>query len=246
MRTGSVITCIFCAGTVVGLAIWLAVEHQARLRLLGEHNALEQQLGQMAGLIAENERLSHLVAQVPPPQSPPDDQSRELLRLRGEAGVLRQQARELEAVRSENRQARAALESRLTSQATGAAKATATADYWPRDSWAFTGYATPDAALQTSFWAASNGDVKALMASATGDVRQMMEKDLAGRPDAEASIKAMDEVSDIKSVRVLSREPQGDDTVVLTAEIQDQRALQTGKLIMKKVGDEWKLSGLSQ
>ena len=66
----------------------------------------------MASLIAENEQLSNRVAQVNPPQSLPDDQLRELLRLRGEVGVLRQQAKELEAVRTENRQARAALESK--------------------------------------------------------------------------------------------------------------------------------------
>jgi hypothetical protein len=36
----------------------------------------------------------------------------------------------------------------------------ATADYWPRDSWAFAGYASPDAALRSCFWAANTGDVK--------------------------------------------------------------------------------------
>jgi hypothetical protein len=105
MRLNSVITSILSVSAVVGLAAWLAVEHQARLRLGEEHKVLEDQAEQMTGLIAENERLSNLVTRADGPQSLPDDESLELLRLRGEAGMLRRQTKELEAVRAENRQA---------------------------------------------------------------------------------------------------------------------------------------------
>src|SRR5438309_8551332 len=143
MRPKIAITRVVGIGAVVGLAIWVAVEHQTRLRLREERKALELQLNQMAELTARNKQLSNLVAKANPPQSLPDEQLRELLRLRGQVGILRQQARELETVREENHQARAALEG------SRAAKATATADYWPREAWAFTGYASPDAALQS-------------------------------------------------------------------------------------------------
>ena len=116
MKANSVITSVLCVAAVVGLAIWFAVEHRARLRAGEEHKALEQQLKQMAGLTAENGQLSNLVARAERPQSLPDDQSRELLRLRGEVGVLRGQSKELEAVRNENCQARSALESSLKPQ----------------------------------------------------------------------------------------------------------------------------------
>jgi hypothetical protein len=243
MKANSVLTSVLSIAAVVGLAIWLAVEHQARLRLGEEHQALEQQLEQMTGLVAENQRLSNLAPGASPPQSLPDDQLRELLRLRGEAGVLRQHSKELETVRHENRQARAALESSLSTQSAGAARAAATADYWPRDSWAFTGYASPDAALQTAFWAANNGDLKALLAGTTGDVRKQIEKDLEGKSESEASIRAMDQVSGLKSVRVLNREVQADDKVVVTASFEDRTETHTAKLLMKKSGNEWKLSG---
>jgi hypothetical protein len=234
---------VFCVAAVVALAIWLAVEHQARLRLGDEHKALEQQLDQMASLAADNERLSNLVAQAGRSGSLPDEQSRELLRLRGEVGVLRQQTNELEAARQENRQARAALDSSLTNQSAGVAGAAATADYWPRDSWAFSGYTSPDAALQTSLWAANNGDLKALLASTTGDLQQMVEKDLAGKSASEASVRAMDEVASLKSVRLLNREVQADDTVVLTAAFEDGTDTHTSKLLMKKIGNDWKIFG---
>jgi hypothetical protein len=244
MRTNRVITSTLCIAAVIGLAIWLAVEHQARLNLGEDHKALEQQLDQMAGLIARNEQLSNLVARANPAQSLADDQSRELLRLRGAVGVLRRQTRELEVVRDENRQARAALESGLKTQSAGVANAAATADYWPRDSWAFIGYASPDAALQTSLWAANHGDLKALAASATGDAQEKIEADFGGKSETEASIRAMEEVMGLKSVRIINREVQGDDTVVLTAAFEGRTDTQTGKLVMKKIGNAWKLSGM--
>lgn len=233
MKANRVITSLLCTTAVVGLAIWLKVEHQARLRLGEEHLALEQQLKQLAGLIAENQRLLNLVARASHPPSLPDDQSRELLRLRGEVGLLRQQSKQLEAVRHENRQARAA----------GGA---ATADYWPRDSWAFTGFTSPDAALQSSLWAANSGDLKALLASTTGDFRKELEEQFGGKSESEASIRAMDEVAGLKSVCVLNREVQANDTVVLTAAFEDRTDTHTSKLLLKKIGNDWKVSGLAQ
>ena len=53
----------------------------------------------------------------------------------------------------------------------------------------------------------------------------------------------MDEVNGMKSVRVIAREVQGDDTVVLTAEFEDRTESRTEKLVMKKIGNEWKVSG---
>src|SRR5205823_4331512 len=157
------ITSVVGIAAVAGLAVWAAFEHQRRVGLGREHQALEQQLVEMARLINSNEQLSSLLAQANSARSLTDDQSRELLRLRGQVGVLRRQSRELEAVREENRQARAALDSSRKSQSAAAPKAAATADYWPQDSWAFKGYASADAALQSSLWAANNGDLKALL-----------------------------------------------------------------------------------
>jgi hypothetical protein len=234
---------VVAIAALVGLAVWATFEHQRRVGLGREHQALEQQLEEMARLIASNEQLSIRLPEAKSPQSLTDDQSRELLRLRGQAGVLRQQSRDLETVRAENRQVRAALESSLTNQSAAAPKAAATADYWPQDSWAFKGYASADATLQSSLWASNNGDLKALLASTTGEMHKMMEEEFKDKSEAEASIKAMDEVSSMKSVRVVNREVRGDDTAVLTAEIEGRTETQTVKLVLKKIGNDWKLSG---
>jgi len=169
-----------------------------------------------------------------------DDESRELLRLRGQVGLLRQQSRELEKVREENRQARAALEN---SPKSAMAATAATADYWPQDSWAFKGYTTPDAALQSSLWAANNGDLKAVLASVTGEMQKFIAEDIKGKSETEASIRAMDEVMGIKSIRVINRELRSDGTVVITAELEGPAEKRTEKFEMTKIEDEWKLSG---
>jgi len=143
VRAKCFIFSVLCATALIGVAIWQVVEDQSRLRLGEENKSLRQHSDQMAGLVAENERLSNIVAQTSRSQSLPDDQLKELLRLRGEVGVLRQQGKELETLREENCRARIALASSFGTRSAGAAGAAATAEYWPRDSWAFVGYASP-------------------------------------------------------------------------------------------------------
>src|SRR6266487_3543578 len=96
------ITSIVRIAALAGLAVWMAIKHQRRAGLGREYMALEQQLEEMAQLIAGNEQLSNRLAQAKSRQSLTDGQSRELLRLRGEMGVLRRQNREFETVREEN------------------------------------------------------------------------------------------------------------------------------------------------
>lgn len=74
----------------------IIVERQAR----EENQALRQQI---AGLAADNQSLSNrLQQQAAGPSALPGEQFRELLRLRGEVGMLRQQTNALGKVREEN------------------------------------------------------------------------------------------------------------------------------------------------
>lgn len=221
------------AAMVGVFAIWFAIEHKARLKLADEQRGLEQQVGQM---LAWNQPLSNPLVQPVPTRSLPEHASRELLRLRGQVGVLRRQAQDLEGIRSENRRAHAALESASTA-------GKATADYWPRTSWAFAGFASPEACLQSSIWASDSGDLKSLLAGATGEMRKMVEHDLEGQSEEEASIRAKDQVFNLECVRVLNREVQAEDAVVLTAAFEERTGTNISKLLLKKIGNDWKLAG---
>jgi len=76
----------FGALVLAGASTALIVQHQARGKLLLANESLAQQIAQLK---ADNESLSNLAAQAKPPASPPGDQLDELLRLRGEVGMLR-------------------------------------------------------------------------------------------------------------------------------------------------------------
>ena len=163
--------------------------------------------------------------------------------MRGQVGILRQQTKELGSAREENRQAHATLETTQKSQAVAGSKSAATADYWPQDSWAFKGYGSPEATLQSSLWAANNGDLKTLMATVTGDLQKAIENDLKGKSETEAQVKAMDEVMGFKSVRILNRETRGDDVAVLSIEMEGPTGTRRETMVLKRIENDWKLAG---
>jgi RNA polymerase sigma factor (sigma-70 family) len=77
---------------VAAVAIPLAMQHWDNRKLQEENQSLRSQLAQIDTLSAENVRLSNLLARANNPSAPAaatNDQSPELLRLRGEVGRLR-------------------------------------------------------------------------------------------------------------------------------------------------------------
>jgi preprotein translocase subunit SecD len=84
---------IIGAVVVAGVATSLVFQQQAQVKLRQENESFHQQITQLE---SENEGLSNHVAQITRSTSPGSDRLRELLRLRGEVGLLRRQQRELE------------------------------------------------------------------------------------------------------------------------------------------------------
>jgi RNA polymerase sigma factor (sigma-70 family) len=85
------------------------VQYQSQTKLREENRSLRGQLDEAARMLEENQRLSNLVAQTSNQQNLEGAQLRELLRLRGEAGRLRNENVGMEQLRQENRQLRAAV-----------------------------------------------------------------------------------------------------------------------------------------
>jgi RNA polymerase sigma factor (sigma-70 family) len=78
------------AGLVVaGLAAVSLVQHQSKLHLADENQSLRQQVETLQG---DNDRLTNLLAQAKSPRLSQESPSAELLRLRGEVGMLRLQS----------------------------------------------------------------------------------------------------------------------------------------------------------
>lgn len=83
-----------------GLATSFVIQHQALVKQRQENQSLRQQIRDLAGLAAENERLSNRLAQAESPQALADDQLRKLLKLRGEVARLRDNGKELARLKS--------------------------------------------------------------------------------------------------------------------------------------------------
>ena len=94
---------IICVIVVAGIATILVIQHQAQVKLHEENESLRQQMDQLQ---IENQRLSNSVAQANSSSSRPDDQLTELLRLRGEVRLLRQQTNELGRLQQDSQQLR--------------------------------------------------------------------------------------------------------------------------------------------
>jgi RNA polymerase sigma factor (sigma-70 family) len=106
---------LLAAIVVGGVVIPLVIQHHSMAELRLENQALREQAGQIADLgaenadlQAENQRLSNLVAQAASGSSSADGRTRELLRLRGEVGMLRVRTNELAGLREKGRRRRAA------------------------------------------------------------------------------------------------------------------------------------------
>ena len=223
MKLTLVLGALLVAGAIVAVR-----EHKATAGLRENNRSLRQQVEQLAGVNEESQRLSTLLARASSPALP-EAQMRELLRLRGEVGVLRQQTNELAKVQAENSQLRSAsngLPPRDPSQPAP--------DYLPRQSWAFAGYADPDSALQSCLWAWSRGDAKAVVASFTPAHRA----EWGVRTDEEIAAQLARNLSKAKGFLILERKSVSDSEFRLT--VSGVAANQKVGFCYKRIGSDWK------
>lgn len=163
---------------VAGLVMPLVLEHRANTRLRAENLALREhsQPSQAAS-------ATPAMAAIDSEESERQRRERaELLRLRGEIGRLRAAEEELAKLR-------AAVPS--SGRTSSAANATPAVTELPKESWMDSGFATPQAALQTRGWAVLNANRERFKESvlitdgAKKLLEAMLEGMIAGSPDPE-------------------------------------------------------------
>ena len=91
----------FVAAILIALAVLFYLQHQAQEKLHAENAALAQQLAQLQ---TDNESLSNRLSLAGDASSLSDKEHNELLKLRGEVGLLREQANEIVKLKQENQQ----------------------------------------------------------------------------------------------------------------------------------------------
>jgi RNA polymerase sigma factor (sigma-70 family) len=225
---------------VAGAGTTLVLQHQSQSALRDENLALRQQVEQFAAIQADNARLSNQLANASQSAAFSKDQLSELMRLRGEVGQLRNQKNEIDKLGADNRQLRSGQNARSAAPPEEAAGQ----DYFPKDSWAFVGYATPESAFQSTVWALRNGDVKTILSSMTPDELARSRERWADKSEAEIAANTQAEFEKVNGFRILKKEVVSDDEVVLTLYVEGLNPNEgTPRMKLQRVGNEWKSAG---
>jgi RNA polymerase sigma factor (sigma-70 family) len=227
------------AVVVAGVGTTLVLEHRAQTRLRDENRALLQQYEQFAALQGENATLSNQLANIRQTDSMSKEQLSELMRLRGEVASLRSQKDQLEKSRKENRPLPTAPNAQPAQRETEGEDKN-----FPKASWAFVGYATPEAAFQSTVWALSNGDVKTMLGSMAPAELERVQRELADKSESEIAAKFTAEFEKVKGFRILKKESLSEDEVILTLYVEGLEPNEgTPRMKLQRVGGEWKTAG---
>ena len=183
------------------IAVLWGMQLEAHRRLHDQEDSSQRLLARLNQLEIDNLRLSNTVAQANTPLA--DVQLAELAQLQDEVRALRKRTNDLQRLQAEIRQ----LRTKLTSMSSNTPPDVPAADIYPRDNWAFAGYDTPEAALQSSIWAISQGDQDAYLAGLSPALRGEMEGQLA---DGSFGDTGPGELSDVTGYRIVDRRSVSD------------------------------------
>lgn len=172
--------------------------------------------------------------------------AQDVARLRGEVTQLRTAAREAEKLRAENQQLR---NENQTLRGTAAAApttpqpapATPAPGTFPRESWTFSGYASPEAALISAIWSMQQGNPKQYFDSLTQEEQLRMAKSWEGKSQEEIVAKHQSDTSKITGLRVLNTQPISETEMQMNVYIDGVNRAE--KVSMKRVGEEWRFGG---
>jgi type II secretory pathway pseudopilin PulG len=236
-RTKWIVMIVLAAAAAVAVTSWVRV---AQLR--AEAAALQEQLQalQQQTTTAASDQATQQNAELEKLRA----QSQELLRLRNEVSQLRSTAKEAEKLRADNLQLRAENQQLRASAADPSPAPTAAGDakdQFPRNSWAFSGYATPDAALISAIWAMKEGNPKTYLDSLAPEEKARMSKVWENKSEAEIAAKHQQDVSSITGMRILDRTTVAPDQVQMNVYIQGADRMEKVSMIL--VNNEWKFGG---
>ncbi len=172
-------------------------------------------------------------------------EAQEVVRLRGEVAQLRGGAKETDRLRADHQRLQKENQQlRGNANATGApraAPANASPDQFPKESWAFSGYASPEAALISAIWAMKQGDPKTYAASLSPEEQARMGQAWANKTEAEIAAKHQQDVSVITGMRILEKQVVSAEEVQMNVYIEGVGRVD--KVSMKRVGEEWRFGG---
>jgi hypothetical protein len=228
---------LLIAVIIAALAAAVVTQTLRVSRLSAENETLRREL---QAAQAQASETSNRPAQANVPAASEEDRS-ELLRLRNQAAQLKQATNELQKLRTQVQQLQVASQQAPTAPAANP-NSPGVAGPVPRESWAFAGYATPEATLQSAIFAMSQGDYQTFLTAMTPEEAARMQQSSRGKTPEQVAEEGRRETARIKSFQVLGREELAPDRVMLQV-YADGGDNKVQRVMMQKVGDEWKWAG---
>jgi hypothetical protein len=159
---------IFGGCVLLGIVATIGLQHRAISRSRAANEALR---GQTTEALPPAKADMSLVA--PEEIDELRSANRELPKLRNEVRKLREEKRELEKLQLENERLASALKAAPKTSAPPLSEAEG---FVLKQTWSKAGFATPEATVQTFFWAIANKDISVLTECVTGEARKSMEQ----------------------------------------------------------------------
>jgi len=162
----------------------------------------------------------------------------ELLRLRNEVRQLRAQGSEVEKLRQENQRLASTIKSLSSRKSPSFAEMEG---YAAKETWSHSGFATPEAALQTLLWAVREGQISAVAECMSPESRPGFEREFAKKSE-EAKKKALQDglgqLVQTGGYSLVDKEEVAEDKVLLG--IQAVAGGTVAKVVLRRFGNEWK------
>jgi hypothetical protein len=201
-------------------------------------NSLQIQLDELTQQRTGEESSTNQIAQAVSPL--PNDQSSELLRLRNEVTLLRRETNELFKSRAEN----GPLRSDPSAGKSQGQPNLAAGDSVPVESLTFAGYATPEAAFQSTLSADAKSDFKTFFEGFTPERRLEEEKGITGKSESELAARAAERAAHFATanVRILNSRPLSEDEAELLILLATEKQNELVTMSMRRIAGEWKIS----
>jgi len=233
---------VVSAIAAIGLASILVWQHFSNESLRQDNDALQQRLAAFKELSDATTPAAIDDAALN------EDQHAELLRLRAEATQLQSQTNQITVLTEANQKLRDSLRAARTPVDATASKKKGPEDalpqdIHPKDSWAYRGYSTPDATIESTLWAMMHGDKDAALRAFSPDMLPDMAKQLEGKDFAE-EMKKMN----MAEFRVLDRQQISPDEMILSVYTarQDENGNNVNNsqedTVFRRINGEWKVT----
>jgi hypothetical protein len=229
---------------VASVAASVVIRHRGQVQLQEREKSIQAQADALMRMSGENERFTKLIAQVKSTEPLSREQLTELLKLRSEAGQLRQSGATKIPLQKDNER----LRDKVSRTAQQLAEAQALPNYWAKDQLTYAGYGDPESALKSMLAAMNKGDTSAWRTMLTPEALENLQKDLGKRGLSEsqqdAEIQEMGKMvtASASGFHILDETMPTADKAIINLSFDGEGAAR--KFVLKKVGNEWKFQDL--